>query len=70
MQLVDPNEDPQVKHDRITELLERRSNPLICITCEEEITDSKTAIKTPHGAYHGPPKDCQNGEQKLEWWQN
>lgn len=69
MQLVDPNEDPQVKHDRITELLERRSSPLICITCGEEITDPKTAIKSAPGSYHGPPKDCEEGKRELEWWQ-
>lgn len=63
-------ETPEEKHKRVDEILEKNSNPLVCITCGQLITDRQNAIKSQHGPYHGAPMACVDGRQELPWYQN
>lgn len=57
-----PDETPEELRIRIDEILKRNSKePVFCICCLEEITESHSLVETIHGPYHGLPKTCVEG---------
>lgn len=65
------DETTEEKHARVDEILERNSNPLVCVSCLEIISDRETAVNAGFGYYHGAPYTCVEGREDsdIPWWQ-
>lgn len=67
-------ETPEEKHERINQILEKRTRkPVVCVSCNEVVADKDldNVISTPYGPYHGAPFTCVDGrdEDDIPWYQ-
>lgn len=62
MELIDPNETPEERKQRVDKILEKNTRkPRTCISCMNPILPNQAVIETIHGPYHGLPLTCVNG---------
>jgi adenylate kinase len=66
------DETQEEKRARVDKILKLNSEkPLVCVSCQEIITDKHTLISTPFGPYHGTPFTCEEGrsDRDIPWYQ-